>query len=60
MKLFSPEVRIALCLSIFLIIAVGTERYLAVCRPHHYRQLQVPNHIILKDAPVVFRGEAVA
>ena len=32
--------RIVLCLSIYLIIAVGVERYLAVCRPHHYREVQ--------------------
>ena len=29
-----------MCLSIYLIIAVGLERYLAVCRPHHYREMQ--------------------
>ena len=27
-------------LSIFLIISVAIERYLAVCRPHHYREIQ--------------------
>ena len=26
--------------SIFLIISVAIERYLAVCRPHHYREIQ--------------------
>ena len=32
--------RICVCSSIYLIIAVGVERYLAVCRPHHYREVQ--------------------
>ena len=32
--------RICFCASIYLIIAVGVERYLAVCRPHHYREVQ--------------------
>ena len=25
-----------MCASIFLLIGTGVERYLAVCRPHHY------------------------
>ena len=29
-----------MCLSIYLIISVAVERYLAVCRPHHYREVQ--------------------
>ena len=32
--------RICFCASIYLIIGVGVERYLAVCRPHHYREVQ--------------------
>ena len=32
--------RIVLCLSIFLLLAVCVERFLAVCRPHHYREVQ--------------------
>ena len=33
-----------LCASIYLLMAVGVERYLAVCRPHHYREVhQRPN-----------------
>ena len=32
-----PGYRISFCASIFLIIGVGVERFLAVCRPHHYR-----------------------
>ena len=24
------------------IVSVGVERFLAVCRPHHYREVQVP------------------
>ena len=39
--------RIFLCLSIYLIMAVGVERYLAVCRPHHYRELQASNTRVL-------------
>jgi len=35
-----PGLRICLCASIYLIMAVGVERYLAVCRPHHYREVQ--------------------
>ena len=29
-----------MCASIFLLIASSVERYLAVCRPHHYRQVR--------------------
>ena len=51
-----PAYRICLCASIYLIMAgdcfemlrtflqivsVGVERFLAVCRPHHYREVQV-------------------
>ena len=32
--------RIVLCLSIFLLLAVCVERFLAVCRPHHFREGQ--------------------
>ena len=32
--------RICFCASIYLIIGVGVERYLAVCKPHHYREVQ--------------------
>ena len=32
-----PVYRITFCASIYLIIGVGVERFLAVCRPHHYR-----------------------
>ncbi|XP_023337012.1 FMRFamide receptor [Eurytemora carolleeae] len=39
-----PLLRICMCASIFLIIGVAVERYLAVCRPHHYRELQVQNY----------------
>lgn len=35
-----PVYRICFCASIYLIIGVGVERYLAVCRPHHYREVQ--------------------
>eukprot|EP00092_Neocalanus_flemingeri_P014437 GFUD01015576.1.p1 GENE.GFUD01015576.1~~GFUD01015576.1.p1 ORF type:complete len:498 (+),score=105.88 GFUD01015576.1:152-1645(+) len=35
-----PFYRISLCASIYLIISVAIERYLAVCQPHHYREVQ--------------------
>ena len=31
--------RMTMCASIFLLIASSVERYFAVCRPHHYRQV---------------------
>ena len=31
--------RITMCASIFLLIASAVERYLAICRPHHYREV---------------------
>ena len=34
----------SVCASIYLIISVGFERYLAVCRPHHYHQVQGQNY----------------
>ena len=37
--------RITLVSSIFLIVGTGIERYLAVCRPHHYHR--VIYHIII-------------
>ena len=36
--------RISLCVSIYLMIGVGIERYTAVCRPHHFRQVQMENY----------------
>jgi hypothetical protein len=33
--------RMTMCASIFLLIASAVERYLAVCRPHHYRQVHL-------------------
>jgi len=35
-----PVYRICFCASIYLIIGVGVERFLAVCKPHHYREVQ--------------------
>ena len=32
--------RISLCASIYLMISVAIERYIAVCQPHHYREVQ--------------------
>ena len=40
MFVFCCIFRICVCGSIYLIMAVGVERYLAVCRPHHYREQQ--------------------
>ena len=31
--------RMTMCASIFLILGTGVERYLAVCRPHHYHKV---------------------
>ena len=40
--------------SIFLIIAVSVERYLAVCRPHHYREVQGrSNRVIMYILPAL-------
>ena len=39
-KLVITVIRMSMCLSIYLIISVAVERYLAVCRPHHYRGMQ--------------------
>ena len=36
--------RISLCISIYLMIGVGIERFIAVCRPHHFRQVQTDNY----------------
>ena len=43
-----------MCASIYLIIAVGVERYLAVCRPHHYREVQGrSNRVIIYILPAL-------
>merc|ERR1712227_78920 len=34
-----PGYRISICASIYMIISVGIGRYLAVCRPHHFRKV---------------------
>jgi len=39
-----PFYRISLCISIYLMIGVGIERYIAVCKPHHFRQVQTDNY----------------
>merc|ERR1711953_1246852 len=38
-----PFYRISLCISIYLLVGVGIERFIAVCRPHHFRQVQTDN-----------------
>ena len=37
-----------MCFSIYLIIAVAVERYLAVCRPHHFREVQGRSNRVIK------------
>ena len=37
----SVTIRMSMCASIFLLIGTGIERYLAVCRPHHYQQVTI-------------------
>ena len=42
-----PLARITMCSSIFLLMGTAVERYLAVCRPHHYRSVsQEAQHLI--------------
>ena len=40
-RLIIYNFRMTMCSSIFLLIASAVERYLAVCRPHHYRQVGI-------------------
>ena len=43
-----------MCSSIFLMIGVSVERYLAVCRPHHYREVQGrSNRVIMYILPAL-------
>ena len=42
--ILSKYCRISLCISIYLMIGVGIERFIAVCRPHHFRQVQTDNY----------------
>ena len=42
-----PLYRMSICSSIFLIIGVRVERYLAVCRPHNYREVQGRNKRVI-------------
>ena len=43
-----------MCASIFLMIGVSVERYLAVCRPHHYREVQGrSNRVIMYILPAL-------
>ena len=52
--------RISVCASIYLIIAVGVERYLAVCRPHHYREIQGrSNRVIMYLLPALLASLAI-
>ena len=39
--------RITLCASIYLTMSMGVERYLAGCRPHHFREVQGRAHRVL-------------
>jgi len=49
-----PFYRISMCSSIYLIIAVAVERFIAVCKPHHYREVQgKPSRVLLYILPAV-------
>ena len=49
-----------MCLSICLIIAVAVERYLAVCRPHHFREVQGrSNRVIMYILPTFLVAVAI-
>ena len=52
--------RMSLCSSIFLLIGVSVERYLAVCRPHHYREVQGrSNRVIVYVVPGLLAALAI-
>ena len=43
-----------MCSSIYIIMAVGVERFLAVCRPHHYREVQAKSRrVVLYIIPAI-------
>ena len=55
-----PLYRVSICGSIFLIIGVSVERYLAVCRPHHYREVQGrSNRVIMYILPALLLAMAI-
>ena len=55
-----PLYRVSICGSIFLIIGVSVERYLAVCRPHHYREVQGrSNRVIMYILPALVTAIAI-
>ena len=55
-----PLYRVSICGSIFLIIGVSVERYLAVCRPHHYREVQGrSNRVIMYILPALLVAIAI-
>jgi hypothetical protein len=45
-----PTSNIVLCFSIFLVLAIAFERFLAVCRPYDYRK-------VLTNEPNIFQFE---
>jgi len=50
-----PFYRITMCSSIFLVMGTAVERYLAVCRPHHYRTVQdKPCRYLVYVLPSIF------
>jgi hypothetical protein len=52
--------RISICTSIFLMIGVSVERYLAVCRPQHCREEQGrSNRVIIYILPAVIAALAI-
>ena len=57
---FSNVYRMMMCLSICLIIAVAVERYLAVCRPHHFREVQGrSNRVVMYILPAFLVAVAI-
>ena len=43
-----------MCSSIYIIMAVGVERVTAVCRPHHYREVQAKSkRVVLYILPAI-------
>ena len=50
----------SICSSIFLLIGVSVERYLAVRRPHHYREVQSrSNRVIFYVLPACLAAIAI-
>ena len=46
--------RITMCSSIFLVMGSSVERYLAVCRPHHYRHVSTVQYSTVQYSTVEY------